>query len=70
MDYLMNRQFVEDVKNARPSTIDVYDGVAMKVITPLSEQSIANGGEPQDIPDFTSGKWMVRKPQFAFKEDF
>jgi hypothetical protein len=27
-------------------------------ITPLSEQSIAMGGAPVPIPDFTNGRWM------------
>ena len=40
--------------------IDVYDMAAWMVITPLSEQSIAYGGMPQAIPDFTRGKWMYR----------
>jgi hypothetical protein len=32
-------------------------------ITPLSEQSVAHGGMPQAIPDFTRGRWMHRKPK-------
>jgi len=30
-------------------------------ITPLSEASIASGGMPQAIPDFTRGRWMNKK---------
>lgn len=40
--------------------IDVYDMAAWMAITPLSEQSVAHGGMPQAIPDFTRGKWMYR----------
>jgi hypothetical protein len=36
---------------------------AWMVITPLSEQSIAHGGMPQAIPDFTRGQWMYREPK-------
>ena len=32
-------------------------------ITPLSEQSIAMGGMPQPIPDFTRGAWKHAKPK-------
>ena len=27
-------------------------------VTPLSEQSVAMGGAPVPIPDFTSGRWI------------
>ena len=40
--------------------IDVYDMATWMAITPLSEQSIAHGGMPQAIPDFTRGQWMYR----------
>jgi hypothetical protein len=33
------------------------------VITCLTEASIANGGMPIDIPDFTGGKWILREPK-------
>jgi hypothetical protein len=32
-------------------------------ITALSEASIAQGGAPQPIPDFTEGKWLLREPK-------
>ncbi len=43
--------------------IDVYDMAAWMSITPLSEQSVAHGGMPQAIPDFTRGKWILREPK-------
>ena len=42
--------------------IDVYDMAAWMSITCLSEDSIAMGSSPVAIPDFTSGKWIKRKP--------
>ena len=65
MDYFLNRAFVESVKVNAPATIDVYDAAVMRAITPLSEQSIREGGAPQEIPDFTNGAWMHREPVFA-----
>ena len=41
--------------------IDVYDMASWMCITCLSEISIAHGGAPQEIPDFTKGRWVVRK---------
>ena len=32
-------------------------------ITCLSEQSVAMGGAPVPVPDFTNGEWIWRGPQ-------
>jgi len=58
MDYLVLRAFVEDavIKNKPP--IDTYESALLSAITPLSEQSIALGSQPVEIPDFTHGKWV------------
>lgn len=61
MDYLVQRAFVEAVKNGAPTPIDVYDTAAWAAITCLSEDSVAMGGQPVPIPDFTNGKWMNRR---------
>lgn len=58
MDWLVCRAFVDSAKNGTPPPIDVYDAALWMAITPLSEASIAKGGAPVDIPDFTNGKWM------------
>ncbi len=63
MDYLVIKSFLNAVLNDEEMPIDVYDMAAWMVITPLSEQSIAHGGMPQPIPDFTRGKWMLRQPK-------
>ncbi len=62
MDALEFRAFVDAVKNNAPMPIDVYDAAAWMSITALSEASIAAGGMPQAIPDFTGGLWTVRQP--------
>jgi hypothetical protein len=62
MDYLVLRAFIEDgiLKNRPP--IDVYESALLSVITPLSERSIALGSQPVEIPDFTSGRWLIPPP--------
>ena len=62
MDYLVCRAFVESVKAGTNTPIDAYDTAAWMSIAPLSEMSIARGGAPIDIPDFTRGKWTEREP--------
>lgn len=60
MDYFEFKAFFKAIINGEEMPIDVYDMAAWMAITPLSEQSIAHGGMPQAIPDFTRGKWMYR----------
>ncbi len=62
MDGIMLRRIIHCAKTGEEFPLDVYDAAAWMVITPLSEQSIAMGGAPQAIPDFTSGEW-VRRPR-------
>jgi predicted dehydrogenase len=66
-DYLEILKFVEAVRTRTAPPIDIYDSVAMSVIIPLSEQSIAKGSAPVECPDFTRGRWKKRKPVFALE---
>jgi len=61
MDTLMLRSFFDAVREGKEMPIDVYDAASWMVITCLSEASIANGGMPVDIPDFTGGRWVMRE---------
>ncbi len=70
MDFFLDRAFVEAVKRNEQAPLDVYDAASWSAITPLSERSIANNGEPQDFPDFTRGKWINRKPHFGVRDDY
>lgn len=70
MDFFVIHAFIEAAKRNQPTPMDVYDAAAWSAITPLSEQSIEMGNETIDFPDFTSGKWMSRKPVFALNDDY
>ena len=63
MDTLMLRSFFDAARSGAPMPIDVYDAASWMVISCLTEASIANGGAPMDIPDFTGGRWILRQPE-------
>jgi hypothetical protein len=59
MDWIMLSTFFDCVRCEREMPIDVYDAASWMVVTVLSEASIARGGAPVDIPDFTCGRWQM-----------
>ena len=67
IDYLSMRAFLESAKNGTDTPIDAYDMAAWMCITCLSEDSVAMGGHPVAIPDFTNGRWINRKPALEGK---
>jgi predicted dehydrogenase len=70
MDFFVDNAFIECIKRGVNFPLDVYDLATWYAITPLSEKSIAEGGQVQTIPDFTRGKWQQRKPDFCMGTDF
>jgi hypothetical protein len=66
-DYLELKLFLDAVKAGTETPLDVYDSVIMSVHGPLSERSIARGGIPVEVPDFTRGNWRKRRPRFALE---
>ncbi|MEJ2594962.1 MAG: Gfo/Idh/MocA family oxidoreductase [bacterium] len=70
MDFFVLNAFVESAKQNIAPPLDAYDAAAWSAITPLSERSIANNGEPQDFPDFTRGQWIKRKPYAWMKDTY
>lgn len=70
IDYFVLRAFIESVKRKVAPPIDVYDAAVWSAISPLSEQSIAKGSAPMQIPDFTRGKWKTNKRIFALDGEY
>ncbi|WP_420602247.1 Gfo/Idh/MocA family protein [Flagellimonas sp.] len=70
MDFFVINAFVQSALQNIAPPMDAYDAAAWSAITPLSEQSIANNGEPQDFPDFTRGNWIKRKPYNWIKDTY
>lgn len=67
MDWLVLDAFFESVREGKAPPIDVYDMAAWMCVTALSEQSIAAGGQPVSVPDFTNGRWIARDASPASK---
>jgi len=65
VDHLVLRDFVTSLREGGRLPIDVYDAAAWMAITPLSERSIALGGDAVEFPDFTDGEWMYDEPTFG-----
>ena len=70
MDFFVINSFVESAKANIAPPMDAYDAAAWSAITPLSEISIQNNGEPQDFPDFTRGLWIKRAPYNWMKDTY
>jgi hypothetical protein len=70
MDFFVLNAFVESAKAKIAPPLDAYDAAAWSAVTPLSEVSLENNGEPQDFPDFTRGLWVKRKPYDWIKETY
>jgi predicted dehydrogenase len=70
IDFFVMHAFIEAVKRKKPTPMDVYDAASWSAITPLSENSIELGNETVAFPDFTGGKWMNRKNDFALTDDY
>ena len=60
-DFFVIQQFLDAFRAGGPPPIDAADAAAWSAIIPLSAKSLAEGGAPQEIPDFTRGKWESRK---------
>ncbi len=70
MDFFVDNAFIESIKRNVPFPLDVYDLASWYAITPLSEKSILEGGQVQQIPDFTKGAWKTRQPIFGGSSEF
>src|SRR5690606_9093606 len=70
MDFFVDNTFIECIKRDVEFPLDVYDLATWYSITPLSEKSIEENGQVQEIPDFTQGAWTTRKPAFGLYDDY
>lgn len=57
IDYLLQWRTVQTMRAGLVPDIDVYDSAAWCAPVPLSVISLAAGGKPVEVPDFTRGEW-------------
>jgi len=62
MDFVMDWRLIQCLRNGEPLDQSVYDAAAWSAIAPLSEWSVARGGAPIEVPDFTRGEWQRVPP--------
>jgi predicted dehydrogenase len=62
MDGIMVYRIVECLQKGLPLDQNVYEGCLWSAVGPLSEASVADGGAPQEFPDFTRGDWKTTDP--------
>ncbi|MET8570178.1 Gfo/Idh/MocA family oxidoreductase [Streptomyces sp. NPDC004783] len=58
MDYVLQWRTVQLMRAGLVPDIDVYDSAAWCSPVPLSVKSLAAGGRPVEVPDFTRGSWV------------
>lgn len=66
-DFLTLSAFAYAVLNDTDTPIDVYDAATWMAITYLTEESIAMGGAPVAMPDWTKGQWLIREKESKSK---
>ena len=57
MDFVMDYRLIYCLQNGLPLDQDVYDAAEWSCLGELTAASIANGGMPVAMPDFTRGDW-------------
>ncbi len=62
MDFLEDWRLVECLRRGEPTDQNVYDAAAWSCIVELTARSVAQRSRPQDIPDFTRGRWRTTPP--------
>lgn len=62
MDFLEDYRLIQCLRKGEPTDMNVYDAAAISSMVELSIRSVAHGGRPQAVPDFTRGQWQSWEP--------
>ncbi len=62
MDFLEDWRLIQCLHAGQATDQNVYDAASWSAIVELTERSVAARGKPQDVPDFTRGKWQATPP--------
>jgi predicted dehydrogenase len=69
MDFIMDYRLIYCLRNGLPLDMDVYDAAEWSAVIELSRTSVANGGRPVRVPDFTRGAWKRLERVTYYKTD-
>ncbi len=62
MDFLEDYRLIECLRRGEPTDTNVYDAASISCMVDLTIRSVEKGGRPQEVPDFTRGKWKSQAP--------
>lgn len=62
MDFIMDWRLIHCLRNGLPLDQSVYDAAAWSSVIELSERSVRNGSNAEQVPDFTRGVWKETAP--------
>jgi hypothetical protein len=57
MDFLEDFRLIECLRRGEPTDANVYDAAAISSMVELTIRSVQARGKPQQVPDFTRGRW-------------
>ena len=69
MDFIMDYRLIYCLRYGLPLDMDVYDAAEWSAVIELSRTSVANGGRPVRVPDFTRGAWKRLERVTYYKTD-
>ena len=61
-DFIEDYRLIQCLREGVPTDMDVYDAAAWSAVIEASVLSVADGGAPVEIPDFTRGRWREYPP--------
>jgi Glycosyl hydrolase 109, C-terminal domain/Oxidoreductase family, NAD-binding Rossmann fold len=62
MDFLEDYRLIGCLLRGEPTDMNVYDAAALSSMVELTIRSVAQKGKPQEVPDFTRGRWRSWQP--------
>ncbi|MBM4024080.1 MAG: Gfo/Idh/MocA family oxidoreductase [Planctomycetes bacterium] len=61
-DFMTLYRLIKCLRTGAVPDLDVYDAATWSCLMELSEKSVATRSSPQDVPDFTKGRWKTTPP--------
>jgi hypothetical protein len=62
MDYMEDYRLIKCLREGLPTDMNVYDAAVLSSLVGLTARSVSRRSRPEDVPDFTRGKWRTLPP--------